>query len=171
MAIRIIILSIVLASSGCATIQDVYYCRSHKTRAFVGSYVTLNAPILNSDYTHGWRDGYYDFSTGRRCKPPVLPPHEYWKPCYQDYAGQRKIAEWYRGYQNGMIAAEKATGTSFHKIRPHGLEPQADLGMAGHEDVIGGEMVPTPAPTEVEPIPQPGESTLRSQSLFDVPPP
>jgi hypothetical protein len=168
MAIRLLLLiGVALASSGCATMQDISYRKSHRCRAYVNSIVTFNAPILNKHYTHGYREGYYDLSTGKRCKPPILPPHEYWKSCYQDCRGQEKIAEWYRGYEQGMIAAEKATGSHFHQIRPHGLCPPSAVGMATYDGPIGPEGVPA-APSETIPSPQtqPGAGL---DTIFPVP--
>lgn len=113
-----IISSIVVAFSGCASTQDFCYKHSHKCDAYWRSITTGNAPMFNCHYKDGWREGYFDYSTGRRCKPPTLPPKQYWSSCYQGCEGQKAISEWYAGYQKGMIEAEKVCGNCWHEIRP-----------------------------------------------------
>lgn len=186
-----------LPACGCASMQDFTYRQSHRAKAFCSSYWTWNAPILNCDYTDGWRTGYFDYSTGRRCKPPVLPPHKYWSSCYQSCKGQKEIAEWYRGYEAGMIEAEKRCGNCFHQIRPHGdcethegplashlgLSPSGDsLPMVESIDVpaqssplpsspINSSPVPSPppSPAPMPPRPYPSRSPTETPTVPPIP--
>ncbi|MBL9090253.1 MAG: hypothetical protein JNL96_03460 [Planctomycetaceae bacterium] len=150
------------ATTGCASIQDFHYEQCHKFEAHWSSMTAPEVPFFDKDFKHGWRQGYYDFSTGRACKPPVLPPKEYWAPCYQSCHGQAQIAQWYAGYQKGMIAAEKKCGNCFHIVRPHlehgspGLADLPPLGPAYTSDVS----VP---PTEtIVPLPSIAEEAVET---------
>lgn len=112
----------VASSIGCAVgagLQDAQYCIANKTRAEI-SWLTCNdwkqRWDLGSDYGCGYKQGYYDASTGRGCKLPAVPPPCYWSAKYQSCEGQQAIAAWYRGYQCGAAAAEGNGYPNFHAV-------------------------------------------------------
>ena len=107
---RIVLLStLVLACSGCATYQDWHYSCSNYYRAYAAwhSMGKDSSPGRDHDYADGWKRGYYDVAMGRSGEPPAVPPEKYWAPKYQNASGQNAVQMWYRGYQTGAIAAEQ----------------------------------------------------------------
>lgn len=111
----------VLSTLGCASIQDVNYKASHCLQAHLASTFAPRCPHFNSDYKCGFSQGYYDYSMNRKCKPPTIPPKEYWKAKYENPRGQQQIEAWYRGYEMGMLASEQDCGNCWHRLHPHGL--------------------------------------------------
>ena len=154
MITRFILLSaLVLPLVGCASTQDFCYKQSHKCSAHWRSIVTGNSSVLNCDYSDGWREGYFDYSTGRRCKPPTLPPKKYWSTCYQGCEGQKKISEWYSGYQKGMIEAEKVCGNCWHEIRPRSDCLPPGMGTSSFAETFTSVPPSAPAPSMVPSTP------------------
>ncbi|MBA4017515.1 MAG: hypothetical protein C0483_10115 [Pirellula sp.] len=150
---------------GCASTQDFCYRQSHKCDAYWKSISTGNAPMLNCHYKDGWREGYFDYSTGRRCKPPTLPPKKYWSSCYEGCEGQKAISEWYAGYQKGMIEAEKRCGNCWHEIRP-----RSDCLPPGVRTDSMGETFTSYPSTVQQPISEPSPSLVPQNEAVPVEP-
>jgi hypothetical protein len=56
----------------------------------------------------GFRKGYADVANGSSGTPPIFPPGSYWGPEYSNAEGSELIAAWFRGYQDGALAAERS---------------------------------------------------------------
>jgi len=63
---------------------------------------------LRKHFGRGFREGYYQVASGGDGRLPLLPPTCYWGPDYQNEAGQAAIFAWFRGFEDGAIAAEQA---------------------------------------------------------------
>jgi hypothetical protein len=175
------LISMMSLTMGCASMQDFHYKRSHELSAFCSSLTSKDVPCFDGDLKAGYRQGHFDLSTGRTCKPPTLPPKKYWAPCYQSCKGQQAIANWYRGYELGMIAAEKECGGCFHTIRPHmdGVPTTALREIfpppTFEDNFRAGTVIPTPpagstVPTEMIPlVPQPDAEVKPPRDLFSPP--
>ena len=53
----------------------------------------------------GFRAGYRNIAEGGNGCPPMLPPRDYWGPCYDSAEGQKKVVSWFDGHQHGVAAA------------------------------------------------------------------
>ncbi len=113
---------LLITSTGCsgfAGLQDLHYCATNKSRAYIAWYSNADRTqrkALGSDYAHGYKLGFYDAATGRGCKLPAIPPPCYWSTKYQSCEGQAAIQDWYRGYQCGVTAAQAKGYPSFHAV-------------------------------------------------------
>lgn len=117
-----------LGLCGCAASwQDLHYAAVNKTRAEYSWYSSTSISDrwnCGSDYAYGYKSGYYDKATGKACTLPAVPPPCYWSTKYQCCDGQKHIADWYRGYQCGVAAAEGSGYPYFHDVP---LGPQAPV--------------------------------------------
>ena len=57
-------------------------------------------------FGEGFRAGYQAVAEGGNGCPPALPPHHYWKGCYQSEKGREKVVAWYNGYSHGAFMAQ-----------------------------------------------------------------
>jgi hypothetical protein len=108
-----------IVSSGCATLDDYHYLVVHHHRsdqAWKQYRPGLGHRGTSSDYASGWKQGYFEVSTGGTGEPPAVPPRKYWSPKYQDLAGQRAIEDWYAGFQDGATVAESEGNGAWHAI-------------------------------------------------------
>jgi hypothetical protein len=106
-----------LSLCGCATLQDYHYnvvqrCRADS--AFKESYGWWSG--CSHDYQDGWKQGYYDLSTGQCEELPATPPHKYWNAHYQSLDGRAAIEDWYSGWQDGATAAVQDGRPYFHPV-------------------------------------------------------
>jgi hypothetical protein len=175
---RVRFYSFLLAASlcGCATVQDYHYCLVQKYRAdsaWKASYGILGH-ACSSDYQDGWKQGYYDISTGQCEEPPAVPPHKYWNASYQSLEGKAAVEDWYSGWQDGATAAVQDGNSYFHPIPASPTVPQGPVGPhmfhGGGDGAaplmdIGPEKLPPAAPTHdlqpqvyVAPVPNKFES-------------
>jgi len=117
MRVRFLPLMLCLCVCGCATIQDYHYCCVQKYRADL-AYKQNNGlwSRCSCDYRDGWKQGYYDLSTGQCEEPPATPPHKYWNPSYQSLEGKAAIDDWYSGWQDGATAAVQDGRPYFHPV-------------------------------------------------------
>jgi hypothetical protein len=117
-------IAILLITPGCAAIQDWHYNEVNCLRtecAWIKCAGSVRCVICASDYGHGWKEGYFCVSTGGSGQPPTLPPKKYWCAKYQNSDGQQAIADWYAGFQDGVIMAERRGAGQYHYLHPHGL--------------------------------------------------
>lgn len=62
----------------------------------------------------GFEDGFVDYlEAGGTGHAPPLPPRRYWKAKYQTPGGRRAVEDWFRGYEQGAIAAQASGYRSF----------------------------------------------------------
>jgi len=164
-----------LTLCGCATIQDYHYNIVQRCRA--DSAYRENYGLwshCSHDYQDGWKQGYYDLSTGQCEELPATPPHKYWNPSYQSLEGRAAIEDWYSGWQDGATAAVQDGRPYFHPVvasptppvnqfNPHNFH----CGPGAHDALEG---MPPAAPTH-EPQPQvhvgPAPQQFASQSIAD----
>lgn len=119
MRVRFLLLPLLfgLGLCGCAAIQDYQYNLVQRCRAdsaYKGTYGMWSR--CSSDYQHGWKQGYFDLSTGQCDEAPATPPHKYWDAKYQSLEGQAAIQEWYSGWQDGATAAIEDGRPYFHPV-------------------------------------------------------
>jgi hypothetical protein len=175
MRVSFIPLLLGLSLCGCATIQDYHYNIVQRCRA--DSAYRENYGLwshCSHDYQDGWKQGYYDLSTGQCEELPATPPHKYWNASYQSLEGRAAIEDWYSGWQDGATAAVQDGRPYFHPIvasptppvnqyNPHNFH----CGPSGHDALEG---MPPAAPTH-EPQPQvhvgPAPQQFASQSIAD----
>lgn len=108
-----------VAATGCAGLQDAEYAAANWSRAelgWLGSTTASQRRASSGDYAKGWKAGFYDASSGKACGLPPVPPSCYWSYKYQGCDGQNAIADWYRGYQCGVAAAESKGFPAFHEV-------------------------------------------------------
>jgi hypothetical protein len=63
---------------------------------------------LREHIGRGFRQGFMDTAGGGTGQAPIFPPSYYWGPEYRNQRGSEAIAAWFRGYQDGVLAAEKS---------------------------------------------------------------
>lgn len=104
--------------SGCASVQDYHYEHTQRLRASsqyreCGS---NNCSKYPRDYKAGWKDGFYEVSTGGSNCPPAIAPAKYWKPGQiLDDCDNRRHA-YYSGWQDGAARATQFPDTHFLKV-------------------------------------------------------
>ncbi len=111
--------STVTGCSGFASMQDLHYSWTNKHRAssaWLCQTTSAQRRDLGNDYAKGFKQGFYDASTGRGCKTPAVPPPCYWSTKYQCCEGQKCIQDWFCGYQCGVVASEGKGFPSFHDV-------------------------------------------------------
>jgi hypothetical protein len=112
---RFLLLAIAVTHCGCYSITDRINSSAMDMRdcwdahtawlAYRGEYVGC------ADYLHyfgeGFRAGYRAVAEGGEGCPPALPPRKYWSVCYQNETGRLKILNWYNGYSQGALVAQR----------------------------------------------------------------
>ena len=149
-----VLLILCVAISGCAGTEDYQYRCLNRLRA-VCAWREAPSPYADScfasDFACGWREGYYEVSAGGSGEPPPVPPEEYWSTHYQNCEGQQAIEAWYRGYQEGAIAAEQSGRREWNYVPGY---------QAPRIFPSWGPDTPTLTPPQFEPVPlepPPGE--------------
>ena len=148
MRVRLITILLGLSLGGCATVQDYRYNLVQRYRAEC-AYKDSNGVVsgCSRDYQDGWKQGYFDLSTGQCEEPPATPPHKYWNASYQSLEGRAIIEDWYSGWQDGATAAVQDGRPYFHPIIASPTAPAADHGHSFHSGAdAGGVEVMPPAP-------------------------
>lgn len=113
---------LVIPMVGCANLHDVRYELSQKSRTLSAwrSFPDCAKDNQNypKDYERGWKDGFYDVTTGGTGCPPVVAPRCYWEPSQiLDHCDNRRNA-YYSGFQDGAAHASQFPDT--HHLRPWG---------------------------------------------------
>ena len=140
MRVRLITILLGLSVGGCATVQDYRYNLAQRYRAEC-AYKDSNGVVsgCSRHYQDGWKQGYFDLSTGQCEEAPATPPHKYWNASYQSLEGKAVIEDWYSGWQDGATAAIQDGRPYFHPIvasptaqvsnyGPHSFHSGADAG-------------------------------------------
>lgn len=138
MRVRFLTFLLGLSLCGCASLQDYHYClvQKHRADAAWKENYGIVGHACSRDYSDGWKQGYYDISTGQCEDPPPVPPHKYWEPKYQSLEGKEAIADWYSGWQDGATAAVEDGNSYFHEVA---ASPTGAGVNSGHGFYSGGE--------------------------------
>lgn len=97
------------------------------------------------DYGHGWKQGYRCVAEGGAGQPPTIPPNQYWSASYQSEKGRHAVDEWYRGFHEGALSAEKCGVGRYHYLRATEPLEHAEH-VVSHSTVVAPGPVPTIAP-------------------------
>lgn len=117
-----IALPLLLVSTGCnciATKQDWHYKFTNWRRAAAAwdcCYSAEAQKCLSCDFESGFKAGFVDTSVGKDCRVPPVPPPKYWAAKYQCPSGQCAVQDWFRGYQQGIIASQSKGYPSFNQV-------------------------------------------------------
>ncbi|MEM8736370.1 MAG: hypothetical protein AAGG44_19230 [Planctomycetota bacterium] len=146
-----IALPLLLVSAGCnciATKQDWHYKFANWRRAvsaFDCCYSAEAQKCLSSDFESGFKAGFVDTSIGKDCRVPPVPPPKYWAAKYQCPSGQCAIQDWFRGYQNGIVAAQSKGYPEFNEVPVSSSAPilnKTACGMCQSCDPCGCQSAP-----------------------------
>jgi len=130
--------------------------RSHYKRGFLDGYVETAANGSTSSYGH---------CQNQQCLP-LMPPRRYWKHCYQNCEGRKKIDSWYQGYAEGAIAASEDGVYESSIVPTYGLQngmygPGASHSSSLEEDMLYNE--------HDQLVPEPEQALPGSEDLVPVP--
>jgi len=116
-------IAIVLAATGCSGFQEMSIEQRNRNAAYCAwkrvrwEYQQQGVPYRVREHVgRGFQQGYYDVSMGGNGQVPLFPPTTYWGVKYQNEEGTAAIGAWFRGYQDGAIAAEKDGLATFNQI-------------------------------------------------------
>jgi hypothetical protein len=171
MRVCLIPLLLGLSLCGCATLQDYQYNLVQRCRA--DSAYKENYGLwshCSHDYQDGWKQGYYDLSTGQCEELPATPPHKYWHAKYQSQDGRAAIEDWYSGWQDGATAAVQHGRPYFHPIVASPTAPVNQYNAHNFHCGPGGDellegMPPTPPTHEPQPQVHVGPAPQEFSSL------
>lgn len=98
---------------------------------------------------------------------PLMPPRCYWKHCYQNCEGRKKIDAWYQGYAHGSMAASQDGVYEFSVIPTYGLHNgmhdlnaqhttslEEDLNDHEHDQLVPEPDQALPGSDELVPVPE-----------------
>lgn len=107
-----------LSLMGCATLQDFNYECTQKWRTECAwlEYWWCRPAWTGSDYKKGWQAGYLDVITGGDGCPPLVAPHEYWRPSQILEDCDQGRHDWYVGFQDGAMMAKQLPDTHYVKL-------------------------------------------------------
>ncbi len=126
---------------------------------------------FSADYQQGFQDGFADqLYYGGPIRPPVMPPRNYWQNDYRNPAGHMAAEHWFRGFQDGAIAAQSSVGHHWetvpmalfaqqvaerYQVNPHVIEVQE----------VEAEEVPEPTVPEPTPSAKPRSASPEMASM------
>lgn len=148
-AVKMLMLSLVVGLSGCASIGDgVISCEMGIRNRVLAQkawghwswcYDKLEYPY---HFARGFKAGYRDVLDGGAGCQPTLPPQCYWKPTYQTPEGRCKTNAWFDGFSHGALAGKQdgygdmseipISPTARLNLEMAQMPPQQDLFMDGH---------------------------------------
>lgn len=173
------LIAIVLAATGCAGFQELSIEQRNRNAAYCAwkrvrwEYQQQGVPYrIREHLGRGFQQGYYDVAMGGNGSVPLFPPNVYWGVKYQNEAGSAAIGAWFRGYQDGAIAAEKDGLASFNQI-PSSWAPPAQPGDpsgALTRDEFDGDQEIVPAVPVVPPAGIPGPAMPMQTPPSELPP-
>jgi hypothetical protein len=185
----LLVLGLPAAGTGCTPLQDASIAVCNRVSAEHAWWSSSKhyrrsemSIFVRQHFRHGYVQGYYDVSRGSCGEVPLFPPKCYWGAKYQTAQGTEYINAWFRGYQEGAVAAlndgalgsnRLPTSWSPAHVVPHpGLVPET--GNPFPEPIPTGPSEILPVPPEAGPQIQPPtprlESNRRSASEADAPP-
>jgi hypothetical protein len=94
--------------SGCASVDDWHFRNVNRLRAKVAWLDTksqLPEDRIDVHFGRGFKDGYFDVSTGASNTLPAVPPNRYWAARYQTAEGRCCVENYFAGWQCGANAA------------------------------------------------------------------
>lgn len=154
------LIAIVVATTGCSGFQELSIEQRNRNAAYCAwkrvrwEYQQQGVPYrIREHLGRGYQQGYYDVSMGGNGQVPLFPPNVYWGVKYQNEAGSAAIGAWFRGYQDGAIAAEKDGLASFNQIPSSWAPPQQPGNPSGvlTRDEFDGDEEIVPAVPNVPP--------------------
>ena len=107
------------AFSGCASVEDWHFRNVNRFRSKVAwsdAKSQLPEDRVDSDFARGWKDGYFDVSTGASNTLPAVPPHRYWSARFQSPEGRCRVENYFSGWQCGANAANAENRPSLNNI-------------------------------------------------------
>ncbi|MBA4018753.1 MAG: hypothetical protein C0483_16420 [Pirellula sp.] len=149
-------LAATLLACGCAEFQDLSIsARNHKAAA--GAWKQARWDYWRQGVPHkvrehlgrGFEQGYYDVASGSNGAIPLFPPNYYWGTRYQTPEGTAYIGAWFRGYQDGAMAAER-DGLALYNQIPTSWAPGQQASTDRPLNEVPGL---NPAMIEGEPLP------------------
>ncbi|MFO0904061.1 MAG: hypothetical protein U0939_13740 [Pirellulales bacterium] len=118
-------------------------------------------PPDKRDFEAGFRAGYVNISRGENgCRPP-LPPRSYWGAKFENPEGRNRIAAWFAGFDQGVIAAEEEGAGAFRRLPPTTRLVAPPPGESSPETLEGLTPSPAPSPSDLPP-PYPDETPRES---------
>lgn len=167
-----LLIALVVWTSGCSGFQELSIEQRNRNAAYCAwkrvrwEYQQQGVPYrIREHLGRGFQQGYYDVSMGGNGQIPLFPPNTYWGVKYQNEEGSAAIGAWFRGYQDGAIAAEKDGLATFNQI-PSSWAPPPQPGSANGaltRDEFDGDQEIVPAVPSIPPAtgvpmqPAPGE--------------
>jgi hypothetical protein len=114
-----LVMWLLMPIAGCASFNDARYEHTQKARARAAWRCVpdrVKQHCYPKDYEKGWKDGFYDVATGGKGCPPVVAPHEYWRPeqILEDCDNRRHA--YYDGFQDGAASASRYPDTHHLKM-------------------------------------------------------
>jgi hypothetical protein len=150
-----------VASSGCAEVQELSMSARNRSAAYSAwkgarwDYWRQGVPYRVREHIgRGFQEGYYEVAQGGSGKLPLFPPSYYWGVQFQSAAGNELVAAWFRGYQDGAMAAERDGIGGFRQI------PSSYSGVGGLPGTSPSYDPNQPAGPYDEPIPPPPSGPL-----------
>jgi hypothetical protein len=159
-------LAAILFVCGCAEFQELSIAARNR-KAAAGAWKQARWDYWRQGVPHktrehvgrGFEQGYFDVASGGNGQIPLFPPSYYWGVKYQNPEGSAYIGAWFRGYQDGAMAAERDGLATYNQI-PTSWSP----GVASTVDrplnevpgmtpgVPDGEIVPPVPPVHPGPV-------------------
>ncbi|MGC3968312.1 MAG: hypothetical protein QM775_13345 [Pirellulales bacterium] len=159
-------LAAIMLVCGCAEFQELSIAARNR-KAAAGAWKQARWDYWRQGVPHkirehvgrGFEQGYFDVAAGGNGQIPLFPPQYYWGVKYQTQEGSAYIGAWFRGYQDGAMAAERdgfamynqiptswSPGTQATVDRPLNEVPGMTPGMPD------GEIVPPVPPVHPGPV-------------------
>jgi len=164
-----LLIALVVWTTGCSGFQELSIEQRNRNAAYCAwkrvrwEYQQQGVPYrIREHLGRGFQQGYYDVSMGGNGQVPLFPPNVYWGVKYQNEEGSAAIGAWFRGYQDGAIAAEKDGLATFNQI-PSSWAPPPQPGSSNGaltRDEFDGDQEIVPAVPSIPPA---------SGSPFNVP--
>ena len=172
--VLILTLGLALTASGCAEFQELSIAQRNR-KAASGAWKTARWDYWQQGVPHklrehigrGFEQGYYDVASGGNGQVPLFPPNYYWGTRYQSPEGSAYIGAWFRGYQDGAMAAER-DGLAMYNQIPTSWAPVMN-GSANNTSGFPG--LPPGAPYEGEVVPPIPAADVPAPIIPVVPPP
>lgn len=108
-------LAVLAALNGCGSWQP-QLAKANLTERTRIAYRQAGQPLPNGpfarSYERGWKQAYVDYARGSNGQLPTVPPGIHRLDRCADGREYRKLSTWYRGYQAGLEAAQRACGAT-----------------------------------------------------------
>lgn len=191
----------IVLSSGCSSFSELSIRQMDSNAAYKAwkvakwDYYRQGVPYaLREHIGRGFRQGFQDVAGGGTGETPIFPPGYYWGPEYRNQKGSEAIAAWFRGYQDGVLAADQAgirdyvplptswapanvTGQNGYNQNGYGPGGYPGQGMPNGYGPSGmpGEAIPpglSPMPAPSPPLPSlvPENDPLKPRTISPPPP-